>query len=52
MLFLRKLMSEAVTHMMLQTLEKNDEDRDNISQLVVALKEEAMITSDHFIEVF
>lgn len=48
----KKLMPEAISHMIMQTLDKTDEDRDNISKLVVELKEESMITSEHFIEAF
>jgi len=48
----RKLMPDAVSHMIQQTLNKTDEDRDSVSELVAGMKEQGLISSDHFIEAF
>ena len=44
-------MAELLSHMVIQTLDKSDEDRENISKLISVLKKESVITSDQFMEV-
>ena len=47
----KKYLNELVAHMMLESLDKGDNDRDNISKLISAMKKEGVITGEHFMEV-
>lgn len=47
----RKFLNELVSYVILESLDKNDNDRDNISKLICEFKKEGVITSDHFMEV-
>ena len=48
----KKYLNELVAYVILESLDKDDNDRDNISKLISAFKEEGVITGDHFMEVF
>ena len=45
-------MPDAISHLIQQTLDKTDDDRDSVSRLVAAMKEEGLVTADHFMEAF
>lgn len=47
----KRYMPELISYLIIQTLDKSDENRENISKLISALKEQSLITSDNFMEV-
>ena len=47
----KKYLNELVAYVILESLDKEDNDRDNISKLIAAFKKEGVITGDHFMEV-
>ena len=47
----KKYLNELVAYVMLESLDKGDNDRDNISKLISAMKKEGVITGEHFMEV-
>ena len=47
----KKYLNELVAYVMLESLDKSDNDRDNISKLISAMKKEGVITGEHFMEV-
>ncbi|CAH1786926.1 unnamed protein product, partial [Owenia fusiformis] len=48
----RKYLTPMVCHMMMMALEKSDKDRENISHLISAFKNEGIITAEQFTEAF
>ena len=47
----RRYMPELVSYLIIETLDKSDEQRANISKLISALKEQAMITPENYMDV-
>ncbi len=47
----KKYLNDLVAYVILESLHKNDTDRDNIGKLMLAFKKEGVITGDHFMEV-
>ena len=47
----KKYLNELVAYVILESLDKDDNDRDNISKLISAFKKEGVLTGDHFMEV-
>lgn len=48
----KKLVPELLTHLMSEAVDKSDNDRDNVSTLITALKERNFIQPEYFMEAF
>lgn len=48
----KRYMPELVSYLIIETLDKSDEQRANISKLISALKEQTMITAENYMEAF
>lgn len=48
----KKLVPELLTHLMSEAVDKSDNDRDNVSTLIAALKERNFIQPEYFMEAF
>ena len=46
-----RYMAETLMTMMKTTVDKSDTERENVMELINALKSESLVSSDHFMEV-
>lgn len=49
---IKKLIPELFTHLMLEALEKSDDDRESVSSLMMTLKDKSFVQPEYFMEAF